>query len=123
MSLLPGGQSTMTETVAVLPLMVAISLLTRSTIVPLGRTFWISGWLAIAALIRLNLLYVSVAVGILLLALALRQPVKRLLAKAIAFCLGHWLVLGLTWLPYGLQGLSSLWWRSVVQAPLAYANT
>jgi 4-amino-4-deoxy-L-arabinose transferase-like glycosyltransferase len=123
MSLMPGGQSTMTETVAVLPLMVAISLLTRSTTVPLGRTFWISGWLAIAALIRLNLLYVSVAVGILLLALALRQPVKRLLAKAIAFCLGHWLVLGLTWLPYGLQGLSSLWWRSVVQAPLAYANT
>lgn len=125
MSLLPGGQSTMTETVAVLPLMAALSLLTRSTTINLRRIFWVSCWLAIAALVRLNLLYVSVAVGIFLLISAWRQrqPGQRLLAQAIAFCMGHGLILGLTWLPYGLQGLSSLWWRSVIQAPLAYANT
>ncbi|MEO1013244.1 MAG: glycosyltransferase, partial [Bacteroidota bacterium] len=37
--------------------------------------------------------------------------------------LGIVLIIGLTFLPYYSKGIGALWWQSVIEAPLAYANS
>ena len=65
-SALPDGQATMTETVALVPLMAALYFICTNQKFELKQIFLASLLLAIAASIRLNLAYVSLTVGIFL---------------------------------------------------------
>lgn len=120
-SLLPSGQATMSEHVTLVPLTLALWLLVRNE--PSARTSFIAGVLLCAAtLVRLNIAYVAVLVGLYLVIVRVaREPVKAV-QSAAAYAAGGGLVVALTWLPYFLIGEQELWWTSVVAAPFNYAS-
>ena len=121
-SLLPSGQATMSEHVTLVPLTLALWLLVRNE--PSVRTSLIAGvLLSVATLVRLNLAYVAVLVGLYLAIVRVaRDPVKAV-QSATAYAVGGGLVVALTWLPYSLIGQQEVWWSSVVSAPLNYAGS
>ena len=121
-SLLPAGQATMTEHVALVPLTAALWLLiTQENSV--GTSFVVGILLAVAALVRLNMAYVAILVGLYVaIGRAGRAPLKAIQCAG-AYAAGGGLVVALTWLPYFLTGEQGLWWTSVVAAPLNYAGT
>jgi 4-amino-4-deoxy-L-arabinose transferase-like glycosyltransferase len=121
-SLLPAGQATMTEHVAILPLMAAVWRLTRNE--PSVVTSFVAGvLLSVATLIRLNMAYVAVFVGLYLVVSSMRRGPFTTVLKVGAYVVGGGVVVLLTWLPYVLTGQHRLWWTSVVAAPLSYAHS
>ncbi|MEO0947655.1 MAG: glycosyltransferase family 39 protein, partial [Cyanobacteria bacterium J06641_5] len=72
-SSLPDGQATMTETVALVPLMAALYYICANSKFDLKRIFLAGLLLAVAAAIRLNLAYVSLTIGIFLVLFSLRK--------------------------------------------------
>jgi len=121
MSLLPSAQATMCEHVALVPMMAAILLLVRR---PWGiRELAIAGsLLAAAAMIRLNLALVPVALVPLLVVGSRSERMRDTFGRLSAFALSGASVVGLTVLPYLIQGKGRVWWNSVVLAPLEYAT-
>jgi 4-amino-4-deoxy-L-arabinose transferase-like glycosyltransferase len=121
MSLLQSGQATMPEHVLLVPLVGALYLLiSREMSV---RTMFVVGVLmATATLVRQNIGYVVIVVGLYILVVAVRSPMNaaRLIA---AYSVGGILVIGTTWIPYGLAGQQDIWWKSVITAPLAYSDS
>ena len=121
-SLLPAGQATMTEHVALVPLVGALSLLVtiRTTLL----TLFFSGILmAIASLIRLNLAYVTVIIGIFILFVKPLDSKSSSLPRGLAYAAGSFLVILLTYIPYAVTGYGQVWFSSVILAPLNYANS
>ena len=121
-SLLPAGQATMTEQVALVPLVGALSLLvTRKTTL---LTLFFSGVLmAVASLIRLNLAYVTVIIGIFILFVKPINSKSSFVQRGLAYGSGSFLVILLTYIPYGVTGYGKVWFSSVILAPLNYANS
>lgn len=119
-SLLPRGQATMTEHVALVPLIAALSLMTARQ--PTPAVLFFSGVLmGIASMIRLNLAYVTVILGVFLALSARPLRLGEVLKRGIAYAAGSCVIVILTYLPYGVTGYHKIWWSSVVSAPLAYA--
>ena len=120
-SLISGGQSTMTEHVALVPLMGALAWLISRKPTPL--VLFVGGiLLTTATLVRLNLAYVVVAVGFWLLYGKLR--LKTVFSFGIvAYCLGSFGLIFLTYIPYLITSNSSIWLDSVVLAPLSYSDS
>jgi 4-amino-4-deoxy-L-arabinose transferase-like glycosyltransferase len=119
-SLLPAGQATMTEHVVLVPLLGATYLLISRN-ESLGTLFLTGILMATATLVRLNIGYVAIVVGIYLLATSIRLPATALRRMA-AYSAGGMLVVIMTWLPYLLAGQPQVWWTSVIAAPLSYSN-
>ena len=121
-SLLRGGQATMTEHAALPALVGALCLLVHRE--PSAGTLFAAGALmAAAALVRLDLAYVVVLLGLYLLApSAAGSPIKAV-ERAAAYAAGGILVAGILWLPYMLAGEREIWWRSVITANLSYAGS
>jgi hypothetical protein len=121
-SLLPAGQATMTQHVALVPLVGALSLLVTQK--PTLRILFFAGILmTIASLIRLNLAYVTVIVGFFAL---FEKPLRSgnyVLQRGLAYASGSCLVIALTYLPYAVAGHQQIWWSSVILAPLSFANS
>ena len=121
-SLLPSGQATMTEHVALVPLVGALSLLvTRKT--TLSTLFFSGILMAIASLIRLNLAYVTVIIGLFALFVKPTQSNHSILQRGLAYAAGGCLVILLTYIPYAVTGYQQVWFSSVILAPLNYANS
>lgn len=121
----PAGQSVMSEHVATVPLVGALSLLVgKRQSLPM---LFLSGMLvAIAAFTRLNLAYVSIMAGLFIVIRSFMEnpgsillPIKH----GAAYACGGILILALVFLPYGLTGNGGLWWKSVILAPLNYAGS
>ena len=119
-----GGQATMTELVALPPLMAALFVL-GSLQLTLRNIAGAGALIAAATLIRLNLLYVSLAVAaaILMIDLWQRQNWKSLLSRQLVFGAGHAGVGLATLLPYLYAGELVTALRSVVLAPLSYSSS
>jgi len=122
------ASATMSEHIAIVPLMCGIWITINQKFS--SKSVFISGLLLTAsALIRLNLAYVVIAIGIAITAfptfhcLRTKQYLKNALATGICFTCGGALILSLTLLPYALTNQSTLWWKSVVLAPLSYSNS
>jgi 4-amino-4-deoxy-L-arabinose transferase-like glycosyltransferase len=119
--LLSSGQATMTEHVALVPLMGALYLLIarkESNVL----VFFVGVLMAVATLVRTNLAYAAMAVAIYLAATAIRQP-RAALQRVAAYSAGGLLIVVLTWLPYALSGQHDVWWSSVIVAPLKYSQS
>jgi 4-amino-4-deoxy-L-arabinose transferase-like glycosyltransferase len=120
-SLLPSGQATMTEHVALVPLTAALWLLIRKE--PSVRTYFVAGvLLSVATLVRLNMAYVAILVGLSVAMVRGERAPLRAVQYAGAYAAGGALIVALTWLPYFLMNEQALWWASVVAAPLNYAG-
>ena len=122
------ASATMSEHVAIVPLMAGILMLIKRRR-SLSNVF-ISGLLLTAsAMIRLNLAYVVVIIGVAITTLPQlnyvykNQYLKNTLLVGSCFSFGGGFVIGLTLLPYILTNQASLWWKSVVLAPLSYSGS
>jgi 4-amino-4-deoxy-L-arabinose transferase-like glycosyltransferase len=121
-SLLPTGQATMTEHIALVPLVSAFTLLVMQK--PTARILFFAGILmAIASMVRLNLAYVAVIVGFFAVLEKPLRPRYYILQRGLAYAAGSCLVIALTYLPYLVAGQPQIWWLSVILAPLSYANS
>ncbi|MEL6495237.1 MAG: glycosyltransferase family 39 protein [Cyanobacteria bacterium J06623_7] len=121
LSTIRGAQATMTEHVAVVLLAAALVWLTTRQLKPLVLFFG-GILLTLAALVRLNLAFVVVAIGFWLVYGLLRDQSPKL--KGIfAYCGGSFGTIFLTYVPYLLTGKSSIWFDSVVLAPLSYSGS
>ncbi len=121
-SMTRSGQATMTETIAMLPLVGALALLCekKHTIsVLFAAGFLISA----AAMIRLNLAYVAVLVGFYLAINMIRRSNSNLYAGLCAYVLGGFFPVTLLFFPYLVLGHSDLWISSVFLAPLNYSGS
>src|SRR5215831_10674224 len=119
----PSGQATMTEHLVLLPLMSAVYLLIRSDF-RWGTLFLVGLLLAASTLVRENMAFVVVAVGLYLLFMLepLRSPIKAA-GHIGAYIIGGLTVIADTWIPYKLAGQDDLLWTSVISAPLSYAGS
>ncbi|MGK7928727.1 MAG: ArnT family glycosyltransferase [Spirulina sp.] len=121
-SFLPSAQSTMTEHVALIPLVGALALLVnqRST---LPILFYAGILMALASMIRLNLAYVTVIVG----CFALFETIPRagfdFFKRGLAYAAGISISIGLVFLPYIITDRLELLWNSMILAPLSYAGS
>ncbi len=115
------GQATMTEHVACVPLLGALAWLVTRKMTP-GALFLGGLLLTGATLVRLNLAYVVLGVGIWLVYSAFKYQTVEL-AGIAAYCLGSFSLIFLTYCPYLIKGDSLIWFNSVVLAPLSYANS
>jgi hypothetical protein len=121
MSLIRGGQSTLTEHVACVLLLGGLAWLVTRSMTP-GVLFLGGLLLTGATLVRLNLAYVVLGVGIWLLYSKFRHQ-KVSWVGIFAYCFGSFSLIFLTYLPYLIIGDSSIWFNSVVLAPLSYASS
>jgi hypothetical protein len=109
----------MTEHVACVPLLGALTWLVTRKMTP-GVLFLEGILLTGATLVRLNLAYVVVVVGIWLIYSKFRYQTVEF-RGIVAYCLGSFGLILLTYFPYLVAGDSSIWFNSVVLAPLSYA--
>ena len=115
------GQATMTEIIAILPLMGALALLVVKEYNT--RVLFATGFLlAIAGLVRLNLAYVALFVGLYLFFVLLQRPRRNVYLKLLAYVAGGLLPIIIIAVPYLVVGHGRLWISSVFLAPLNYAS-
>lgn len=121
MSLISGGQSTLTEHVACVLLMGGLAWLITRTMTP--RVLFLGGLLLTGAtLVRLNLAYVVIGVGIWLLHNKFKHQ-KVSWGGIFAYCFGSFILIFMTYLPYLITGDGLIWFNSVVLAPLSYSSS
>ena len=114
------AQTTLSEHVAVVPLLAGLTLLvTREMTLKILCGGGIL--LTVATMIRLNLAYTVVAVGIWLVCATKSKTVN--IKGIVAYCLGSFSVIFLTYFPYLVTGNSLIWWNSVILAPLSYSQS
>ena len=119
-SLIANGQAVMSEYMALLPLIggLAVLILNRSRLV----VVLVAGiLLTVATLIRLNLAYVVVAVGLWILLTNFKQKSLAFWRVLIYSC-GSLGTILLTYVPYGVTKQGHIWLSSVVLAPLSYSG-
>jgi 4-amino-4-deoxy-L-arabinose transferase-like glycosyltransferase len=121
MSLIRSGQSTMTEHLACVLLIGGLAWLITRTMTP-GVLFLGGLLLTGATLVRLNLAYVVIGVGIWLLFSKFKHQ-KVSWGGIFAYCLGSFSLIFLTYLPYLITGDGTIWFNSVVLAPLSYSDS
>ena len=87
------------------------------------QTMGVGLLMGVALMVKLNLAYVALFMGLALCYFSLRKRMSVFgLWHPFLYGTGILLVFFLTFLPYYVQGQGMLWWRSVVEAPLAYAG-
>lgn len=121
-SLLGSLQGVMSEHLCVLFFVMGVYLLLTKT-----RSLWyfaVGGLLGLSVMSKLNMVYPCFALGLYLLGegVVQRQLAQRL-KKLLVLGFGFLLPVGLTALPYYLQGDIASWWQSVFEAPLAYSSS
>ena len=121
-SFLPSGQSTMTEHIALLPLMGAFALLVTQTLT-YQTFFWVGILMTIASMVRLNLAYVTLILGcFILIAKKPNTNYSRFKAASI-YSLGVIAVITLITLPYVLTNNLTVFRQAMIIAPLNYASS
>ena len=126
-SVLYNGQATMSEHVAVLPLLAGVALLTARSSDSAGSSLiWRSAGvgllIAAACLARLNLAYLAVALAVLVPLHPDHRTHKSRALALFAYGFGGLAAIGATLLPYVWSGQADLWWRTMVVAPLEYSG-
>ncbi len=122
LSIVGSGQATMTETLAVVPLMGATALLVSPRRTP--RTMLGLGLLlAAAVLIRTNLAYVALAVTAYPVGRVVRARDRASAVEALAFGLGAVLLPGLIATLYASEGQLDALVTGAIRAPLRYSGS
>lgn len=121
LSLTPGGQATLSEHVALVPLLASLRLLVSPAPVP-GRLFLAGMLAAMAALVRLNLGVVASLAGLHLLLVGAGGQRRGPIRGWAAFVAGGVLTVAASVVPYAWTGQTRLWWTTNVAAGWAYAH-
>lgn len=120
-SLFGSLQGVMSEHIAVALLTPAIWLLTQKE-----KPYWyfiIGLSVGISLMVKLNLAYVGLFSGLAIVYLEFKnQKSVQALVKPMYYGVGIISIILLTYLPYYYGGNGVLWWKSVIEAPLAYAG-
>ena len=111
------GQATMTEIIALIPVLGALLLLLRGGSV--WHLFWVGALLSMATLIRTNLGYLPIAVAISIVAATIGDW-RKLATNVVAYVLGGVMPLAAIALPYFLTMNGQLFFDSVFVAPFAF---
>ena len=120
------ASATMSEHVALVPLMFGLFILInapRSSV----RVFIAAFFLSAAAMMRTNLAFVVISLGVVTVFLGgeqfenTYQKLAHQYSLFMSYLCGCMFVIGLTFLPYLLTSNSRLWWESVVVSPLGYS--
>lgn len=121
-SMLTSGQATMSEHFATVPLVWAFVVL--ATRPPTGRTAFVSGVLvALAGLVRLNLGYAAIVIGIWMLLWTWKRENRRAIVDASLYAAGGILVLALSFLPYLTRRNPASGWIENFSAGISYATS
>ena len=79
--------------------------------------------MGISVMVKLNMAYAILFVGLFIFYEAyLKKEFLKGLGHAIGYGVGILLIILLTFLPYYFEQIADLWWKSVVRAPLEYAE-
>ncbi len=120
--------ATMSEHIALVPLLGAMLMLIQKPVTP-RRLFWIGLLLSTATMVRLNLAYVALGIGLIAVLyldqtyFSFKSFAQSVWVRGYSFALGGLTVVFLTVIPYVVTGQTTVWWRSVVQAPLSYSES
>lgn len=87
--------------------------------------YFVSGLLmGFAVMTKLNMAYTILMLGLFILYEAYRaKQIFNGIKKTVVYGLGILLIVLGTFLPYYFQGISNVWWQSVIGASLEYAHT
>jgi len=121
---MPYGQATMSETIAIVPLAAAFYLMVANEEFKCKQVFLVAFLLATAALIRLNLLYVSLTICCFLLIFYIREKlsIKNILFRFSAYTLGYSIPFLLILVPYIYIGEVQTLIGALFLAPLSYTE-
>lgn len=120
--------ATMSEHVALIPLLGAMLLLIQKP-APSRRLFWIGLLLSAATMIRLNLAYAALGVGLIAILYFKHEGSSSkgyfytVWVRTVSYSAGALSVIVLTLLPYLFSGQTLTWWDSVILAPLSYSES
>jgi hypothetical protein len=121
-SVLPSGEATMSEIVALVPTMGALLILLERA--PSLKSLFFTGFLlSIATLVRTNLGCLVLVVGMFVAFSAVRRGIPSLLKTSLTFIVGGLVPLVLTFLPYLATNTSTLFIDSVFVAPIYYSSS
>lgn len=121
-SLFGSLQGVMSEHIAMAFLTPAIYMMTK-TKVKLSVWLGIGVLTGVSLMVKLNLAYVALFLGLTVLVLDfIKVKSIKALSISVLFGLGILVVIAGCFLPYYLTENSLLWWKSVIEAPLAYAG-
>ncbi|OAB57962.1 hypothetical protein AY600_07865 [Phormidium willei BDU 130791] len=120
-SFVAGGSATLTEHIALVPLMAAFSILAIRPNYNHRHIFLVGLLMNIASLVRLNLAYPTLFLGIYL-TLRYFPSWTKMIGFGCAYAGGGLLVFFISYFPYLVTGYSQTWWQSVIIAPLNYAS-
>ncbi|MGC9196268.1 MAG: ArnT family glycosyltransferase [Syntrophobacteraceae bacterium] len=116
------GAGVVSEIIAVVPLMAAMLVMSKDQL--RSRDFFLAGlFICLACLVRLNLAYVAVAGGLLLLSGKFIRTNVRFWQRLLPYIAGGIIPLLLVFIPYVLKGKEHLFYTSVIYAPLNYSNS
>lgn len=117
------GYATISEHLALVLLLPAVYLF-FTTLAPFRKFFLIGFLLTAASLVRMNLAFVSMGVGLFIFAYYIYvRDLSGWFKNLAAYSAGMLVCILISLLPYLLSGQAYTWWNSVVVAPLAYSTS
>jgi hypothetical protein len=116
------GAGTVSEIVAVVPLTAAMLVLLKEEV--RAKDFFFAGFfISLACLVRLNLGYVAVAGGLLLLGGNFLRPREGVFKRVFSYVAGGAFPLAVVFAPYVITGKQRLFATAMIYAPLSYSNS
>ncbi|WP_041555144.1 ArnT family glycosyltransferase [Nostoc sp. PCC 7524] len=119
---LTDGKSVMTEHIALVPLLGALALLVRSNKLGNIKFFLVGLLMAFACMIRLNLAYVTLILGLYILAKSINFNEKKYF-EIIAYIIGFLIPPIVLYLPYVITNNTQIFKVSIIDASLAYSTS
>ena len=120
---IPGGQSTMTEFVALVPLIGLVYFLINKENLT-TKDFFISGILiAIASMIRTNLIFVAIPLGLFFLIILKNKKLLEIIKCNFFYVFGFFLIIFFTFVPYLTIGSKEVWLNNVILTPIKYSSS
>lgn len=113
-------------TIAIFPLVAALYVIVKSEKITHKVCLFTGLLIGIATMIRLNLAYNGILVGLIIFFTLLQQKpisIKGIVKCAVAYTIGVLFPVIITYIPYLITGYQDLWWSSVILASLSYSNT
>jgi 4-amino-4-deoxy-L-arabinose transferase-like glycosyltransferase len=121
-SLWTSGQATMSEHIALVPLIGAFLLLVKNKDTPL-ILFWAGVLMTMATIVRLNLGYVTLIIGVYVVLDTSAKSIPNLTKNSVIYASGCCLVILLSLLPYIVAGDIKVWWTSNISFALSYSSS
>ncbi len=121
-SLWVSGQATMSEHIALVPLIGAFLLLVKNKDTPL-ILFWAGVLMTMATLVRLNLGYVTLIVGVYVVLETSQKSLVNLVKSSAFYAAGCLIIIVFSLFPYAVVGDIESWWTLNISFALNYSGS